>query len=132
MGQINFCTLSESQKILICQQFNINPNDSDAESKINCIMTESKNQVAVNTALAHNVFEQYEAARGNRLAAEQTYTDMTFSAKLNGQSTETNPIQLAYNKFMSFRQTEQSLYAAHDRAAATAMASCYSNFFAMG
>lgn len=128
MGQLYFSTLSESQKVDICQQFNVNPNDGDAECKINSIIAQARSQ---KTDDAHKMFLRYEDARNQRLVAEQTYTDLSFNAKLQGKPTDTSTISLARNKYMTCVQTESSLDTQHDILAERALDSC-TGFFVIG
>lgn len=133
-NQVNFSTLSEAQRIELCQKYGINPDAPDAALQVNSIMAKAfkdkrAEQAQIDTNNAHSVFVQYQLANYQRRKDESAYADLTYAARRTGQSTETNPIKAARDKFELSQKSEQELDRQHDNLAARAMDSC---FFAMG
>lgn len=128
--QVNFATLSETQRIELCKQYDIDPNDTNAEVKINDIFTEAeKNKGAakaeVATNEAHKAFEDYEAARGKRIAANNKYITSVFTAQQKGQSTDTSEIRTVYNNLTASQKSEHDLDIQHDILAGRALDACF-------
>lgn len=134
MGQIKFSTLSESQRIELCKQYGINPNDADAEVKINNIFLEAEKDKRIakahsDTDKAHSVFLAYEEARGQRLTAQSRYMDLKGIAEQRGEAEDSSEMKTARHKFLTTQKSENELYSEHDILASRALNSC---FYAMG
>lgn len=132
--QVNFALLSKEQIIELCKKYGVNPEDQNAEVKINSIMvvaakTERKNEATIATNNAHSVFEQYEAARGQRFAANTKYMDLRAAAEDKGLQPDSGDVKTAYNNFLNIKSTEQELDNQHTILAENALDKC---FHAMG